>query len=710
MNTRFQPTALSMAIMLMMATQLHAETGDYVRIQQQQQAQDTTQNTTESRAQDTIQNRIQTTQNLSQKQATAAHATELATIVVTASGFEQDIKKAPASITVLSQEEINKKSYRDITDALKDVPGVVVTGGGSSSDISIRGMSSAYTVILVDGKKVNSRSVRPNSDNSGIEQGWLPGIEAIERIEVIRGPMSGLYGSDAMGGVINIITKKIASHWTASVKLDSTLQENADSGNLYQANAYVAGPLIENLLGFKANGLFSERKEDDIVGGYANQKMRAGGMTFRLTPNDAHQVEFEYQRSIQNRDSSVGKTIANVPNSKGKYPENSTTDYYRTDYSVSHQGDIGPVKTQSYIQREESDNPSRNMHAVNTTFNTINRFNLGAHAVTLGGSVLKETLDDQGNQLKLQDKKPISHLQRSSWAVFAEDSWNIVDDFTLTSSIRMDDDEKFGQHWTPKLYGVWTLNDAWVVKGGVSSGYKTPALRATVAEWGQVTGGGVSKGVIVGNPQLKPEQSMNYEVSVNWDNLDDLNAGVTIFNSEFKDKITEVRDCSGNAGALQCEWLGERFDFVSLRENVDKASMRGVETSMGWKISDDLNLKANYTFTDTEQKSGVNKGKPLNEMPKHMFNTTLDWTYDDQLSTWGRINYRSKTSDYLSRTTMAKGKPAYSMLDVGINYKATPNIKVAAGIYNILDKRIDMNSYNYVLDGRRYNLGVVYNF
>ncbi|HBO71914.1 MAG TPA: ligand-gated channel protein, partial [Acinetobacter sp.] len=128
--------------------------------------------------------------------------TQLEKIVITASGFEQDIKKAAASISVLTQEEINKKAYRDVTDALKDVPGVVVTGGGSSSDISIRGMGSAYTVIMVDGKKVNTRSVRPNSDNSGIEQGWLPNIGAIERIEVIRGPMSGLYGSDAMGGVI----------------------------------------------------------------------------------------------------------------------------------------------------------------------------------------------------------------------------------------------------------------------------------------------------------------------------------------------------------------------------------------------------------------------------------------------------------------------------------------------------------------------------
>lgn len=590
---------------------------------------------------------------------------QLATIVVSASGFEQNIKKAPASISVLGQEQINKKAYRDVTDALKDIPGVVVTGGGSSSDISIRGMGSAYTVIMVDGKKVNSRSVRPNSDNSGIEQGWLPGIGAIERIEVIRGPMSGLYGSDAMGGVINIITKKTASTWTGSAKLDSTLQENQDSGNLYQANGFVSGPLIDNLLGFKANALFSQRQEDDIVGGYNQQKMRAGGATLSFTPNERHTLDLEYQRSIQNRDQSVGKTIANKPNAKGVYPTDSRSDYYRTEYTLSHRGEFGPVDSHSYLQREENENPSRNMQAVNTTFNSINQIQLGAHALSVGAMYLKEQLDDLGNQLVIGGQTPVSSLDRYSWALFAEDSWELVDDFSLNTSLRMDKDEKFGSHWSPKLYGVWALNDEWVIKGGVSTGYKTPALRATVAEWGQATGGGQSKGVIVGNPALKPEQSVNYEVSFNWDNNADLNAGLTLFNSEFKDKITEIRDCQGDSGSLSCPWLGEQFDFVSLRENVDKANMRGIETTLGWQIRPDLNLNSNYTYTDTEQKSGPNKGKPLNEMPKHMINATLDWDYDDQFSAWTRVNYKSKTSDYLSRTTMAKGKPAYAMLDLG---------------------------------------------
>lgn len=634
----------------------------------------------------------------------------LETIVLTASGFEQDIKKAPATISVLSQEEINKKAYRDVTDALKDVPGVVVTGGGSSSDISIRGMGSAYTLIMVDGKKVNTRSVRPNSDNAGIEQGWLPGIAAIERIEVIRGPMSGLYGSDAMGGVINIITKKASNEWTGSVKLDTTLQENHDSGNLYQANAFVSGPLIAHLLSLKANGTFSQRQEDQIIGGFSQQKMRTGAATLTLTPNDLHTIDFDIQRSIQNRDGTVGKTIADKPGRGGQPASNSYSDYYRTEYSLNHRGEFGRVKTQSYIQREEMNNPSRDMEAVNTTFNSINQLVLGTHNLSFGGMYLKEELEDQGNQLVIGGQQPLSSLDRYGWALFAEDTWNLAGGLDLTAALRLDKDEKFGQHWSPRVYAVWSLNDEWTIKGGVSTGYKTPALRATVAEWGQATGGGQSKGVIVGNPNLKPETSTNYEVSVNWDNLDDMTAGLTIFNSEFKDKITEVRACSGNSGELKCEWLGERFDFVSLRENVDKANMRGIEANLTWRILPVLQLSSNYTLTDTEQKSGQFKGKPLNQMPKHMFNTTLDWEIDDQLSTWSRLNFRSKTSDYLSRTSMSNGKPAYAMVDVGMNYRLSKQVQLAAGIYNVLDKQIERETYDFVLDGRRYNLGLTYTF
>lgn len=128
------------------------------------------------------------------------HAIADDVMVISASGFEQEIQNAPASISVITNEDIENKAYRDVTDALKDIPGVTVSGGGGKSDISIRGMDAKYTLIMVDGKNVRSREIRPNSDGPGFEQGWLPPLSVIERIEVVRGPMSSLYGSGAMGG------------------------------------------------------------------------------------------------------------------------------------------------------------------------------------------------------------------------------------------------------------------------------------------------------------------------------------------------------------------------------------------------------------------------------------------------------------------------------------------------------------------------------
>ena len=180
----------------------------------------------------------------------AQEAPRLDDMVVTASGFEQSVSDAPASISVISREELERGHYQDVTDALRHVPGVIVTGGGAGDnghDISIRGMPSQYTLILVDGRPQNSRESRPNG-SAGFEQDWLPPLQAIERIEVVRGPMSTLYGSDAIGGVINVITRKVAQEWHGNVQLDTVLQESSDSGDSRQANFYLSGPLIDDRL------------------------------------------------------------------------------------------------------------------------------------------------------------------------------------------------------------------------------------------------------------------------------------------------------------------------------------------------------------------------------------------------------------------------------------------------------------------------------
>ncbi|HBC6353228.1 TPA: ligand-gated channel protein [Proteus mirabilis] len=635
-------------------------------------------------------------------------------LVTTASGFKQTVEDAPASVSVVTREQLETKSYRDVTDALKDVPGVLVTGGGSSSDISIRGMDPKYTMILVDGKRVASRETRPNSDNSGIEQGWLPPLPAIERIEVVRGPMSSLYGSDAMGGVINIITRKAQKEWNFSLRGDTTLTERKNEGNTGQGSFYAAGPLIDNVLGLKLQGQYSHRGEDRRVDGYNRQITASGGGTLSWTPDEKNTVEFEFKKDNQHRDSRVGysKSAELV---KGKKPQSSFTDYELTHYALTHDGiyDFGTMNT--YVQRDESRNPSRKMDYDDTTVRNQTVFMFGDHMLSVGGQYRYEELKDEGNKLKGNNK-----LDRYSWALFAEDEWTLTNDFALTAGLRMDKDENFGTHWTPRVYGVWHLADEWTLKGGVSTGYRSPDLRQATATWGQATGGGRYDAVIYGNPDLKPEKSVTEEIGIIWDNRDNLTASLTIYNTDFKDKITEVRRCDSRSdkapGMCDCTLAdgvgnsGDPYDFVSDRTNVDKANMRGVEVTANWIISPEWNLAANYTFTDTEQKSGDFKGKPLNKQPRHMANATLNWETTPEMETWARINFRGKTSEYLSRTSMSKSTPSYAFVDVGTSYSLTKQLNLIGGVYNVFDRRIERDNYGSTLEGRRYNIGLNYNF
>src|SRR5690606_37854763 len=179
-----------------------------------------------------------------QEQKNDAEAVKLQTIVVTtAGGFEQNIADAPASISVITAEELQKKSYTDVIDAVKNMPGVSVQGGGNNKEITIRGMGANYTKYLINGRPVSAgRTVNSNGTDGGKIGAYLPPIDMIDRIEVVRGPMSSLYGSDAMGGVVNIITKKASSgSWHGSISPEYTKSDNDVANDSYGVGMYVTG-------------------------------------------------------------------------------------------------------------------------------------------------------------------------------------------------------------------------------------------------------------------------------------------------------------------------------------------------------------------------------------------------------------------------------------------------------------------------------------
>lgn len=196
-----------------------------------------------------------------------ANPITLGDTVVSASGFEQKITEAPASISVIGREELQRKRVTSLADALQDVEGVDVggtVGKTGGMNISIRGMPSDYTLILIDGRRQNAAgSVTPNGFGE-TSTSFMPPVASIERIEVIRGPMSTLYGSDAMGGVINIITRKVGKQWHGSASVESTLQQHDEYGDGRGTNLYLSGPLVEDRLGLTLRGNYIERDESNI--------------------------------------------------------------------------------------------------------------------------------------------------------------------------------------------------------------------------------------------------------------------------------------------------------------------------------------------------------------------------------------------------------------------------------------------------------------
>ena len=728
-------------------------------------------------------------------------ANTLDTVVVTAAGFEQKLTDAPASISVITREDIAKRPYMTLLDAVRDIEGIDVgetrdkTGQGT---ISMRGMGSDYTLILVNGRRQsNHGDIYPNNFG-GNQFNHIPPLDAIERIEVIRGPASTLHGADAMGGVINIITRRALDRWHGSASVGRTFETNDEFGDDTSVDVFVTGPIVPGKLNLTARASWYDRDASnpvyapvtDPAGGEHNRSLgfggggktvdntnKAAGVSLVWMPTDAQTVTLDFDASRQEYDNAIkvnddgqleypvgtvdnidsiftagnfclgagGNNAAACTGNGGTWSRRANPragygpvqEFTRDAWSVTHEGkwDFGnsfvslshvatnndgrtmpfTVDEREHLlemidgtgayagmtlaeRRDLAEStflprPKRTMESAQYTLDAkldIPFQLAGDHTAVVGTQVIRGELTD--GVFGMEHGTPGQKQEHNMFSLFAEDTWYVIEPLAITAGLRYDDHEVFGDHLSPRLYGVFTVNEQWTLKGGVSTGFKTPK---TTQLYPGVTGfGGQGTSPMFGNPDLQPETSTSTEIAAYWHHPDGHNFNITFFHNRFDDKI-DSQPC-GNGLALACTDSGEFADLgysnSSKTVNIDEVVIEGAELAGRWQASDRFGLRANYTYTDSEQKSGAEAGLPLGNSARHMANATLDWRASERFSTFLTAEARSKRYRGVDAVS---GAPQYyedyTVLHLGASYQATDWLTVNARINNLLDR--DFTTY-----------------
>lgn len=652
-------------------------------------------------------------------------------VVVSASGFEQDKKDAPASITVISRKEIESQRNNSLAEVLSNVEGVDVGGTfGKTGNMTImmRGMPAEYTLVLVDGRRQTSAgNITPNGFGE-TSSGFLPSVEDIERIEVIRGPMATLYGSDAMGGVVNIITRKIARRWGGSVSSDQTFQENSDFGRTNSSNFAFSGPLLSNKLGLSLRGRAFNRQASRLepTGEFDSSVTisRRGAspvkaMTYAIggrlsyAPARAHRIWADYDVSKQVYDNTSAQlgTLDNPANPRGGYGPKQW--FNRDQVSVSHSWRFGSSHLETGVTRNMTETigrtippntpggppgsgappmvagSPRRLESTNTMGDIKLTSAFNKHVVTVGG---------QFWNVKMIDGVALDNFKQDLWSGFLEDEWRFIPSLALTVGVRHDQHDKFGGHTSPRAYLVWSANPFLTVKGGVSRGYRAPRVDELADGINGFTGQGST--ATIGSPHLKPETSTATELGLHFRTDSRWGASLTVFNNDFKDKIASgpgIPNCSfsGYAGnpPADCQDYGDfpTQELFGQKVNIDKAVTQGGEASLRIPVTSIALLSTNYTFTKSEQKSGANKGAALVNTPKHMANARLSTSTNSMFDGWVSGEYRGSR---LRRTNLSNNEAynalgdykAYSVFHIGGTFRVLENMSINATIYNLANK------------------------
>lgn len=610
------------------------------------------------------------------------------TVVVTATLSARDTRTAPASTTVITRDELERRHAHDLLDAVRATPGVTLSPRqvGGRKTFSLRGLEGKHTLVMVDGRRISaSDDVIGHSD---YQYGWLP-MSAIERVEIVRGPMSALYGSEALGGVVNIITRRPTDRWLGS----ATLHAGAlGSGGGEQASLAVfgAGPLAPGLhlrlnAAHARNAAIPEAEDprySELEG--RDSDSLAAGVEWRPLAGQTLTLDAFANRETRERDNVA--TVRSPPPAR-EVPYVDVYDLDRSQIALGWRAENGPWRAQLRGYRSELDvknrrtegvAPTRPQNLVDDVVEAHLARSFDGHRLTVGAEQRTETLTNAGLEGGGDDA-----THRS---VFGQGEFALGDALGLTAGVHVTRHEFFGTETSPRLYLVWEQGP-WVVKGGYGHAFKAPTLK-------QISPGYVgAEGphTFLGNADVQPESSDSVELGLSWAR-GSLEAGATVFSNRVRDLIV----------ARQIGADGPRRIYQY--DNVARARLRGLEVGVQARLAQAWSAGLDATWLRTRDQT---TGRPLLDRPRLTLAGRLLWQGHEALAPWSahlRVEHigRQTTSGPIEL-------PAYTLVHAGLAWQLSRRITLRGGVENLTDVRLAEESpgFGYTERGRSGYLRLV---
>lgn len=605
-------------------------------------------------------------------------ATELDEVTVTATLTQRDLRTAPASVTVVDRAELDRRAPPTLLEAIRGLPGITLSPRqvGGRKTFSLRGLEGKHVLVLVDGRRISaSDDVAGHSD---YQYGWLP-MEAVERIEVVRGPMSTLYGSEALGGVINVITRRGHGDWHGELQLRGLELLGDDGGDGHRSTFVARGGLGERI-GLALEG---ERSRIDAVplredARYVEQEgsdARSLGISARVDLTDRQRLELGARSGDEER------WYGDVTRTGLAYDN-----HYDLDRDTVHLdwfAGVGAVDLVLRGYRSELDirnwrtmavAPTRPQRLVDRVLDGHASAGFGAHRVTAGFELREEYLANSGLAGGSDDA---THR-----ALFVQDEWQLGERLGFTGGLRIDDHEFFGSQPSPRAYLVYEASDAWVFKGGWGRAFKAPTLKQISP--GYVGAEGPHS--FLGNAAIEPETADAFELAA------DFLSGpwalrAALFDTQVDDLITY----------RLIEQQGPRRIYQY--DNVDAARLRGVELGGEYALSESLQFGLDLSLLDSEDRA---TGTELDYRPEHSVNARIDWAPSEA---WSLRFGGERTGEQTGAGVLL---PGYTLWNASATRRFGEHLRLRLGLDNLSDVRLDGRAvdYGYAERGRSVSLSV----